>query len=54
VVTFPPVCDLSQKSGGRVHVCKYMLARAIPTAVTQGRTVQKGGSNPPNPGQENV
>ena len=36
--------------GGRV--CKYMRAndaRAIHNALTQGRTVQKGGSNPPNP-----
>jgi len=41
-------CDLSQKGGGRV--CKYMHARARPihNVMTQCRTVQKDGSNPPN------
>ena len=43
------VCDLSQKVGGRVR--KYMHTRAIHNAVTQGRTVQKCGWNPPNPRQ---
>jgi len=33
--------------GGRV--CNYMQAKAIHNAVTQGRTVQKGWSIPPNP-----
>ena len=33
-----------KKGGGRV--CEYMHAEAIYTALTQGRTVQKGGSNP--------
>ena len=41
------VCDLSQKGGGRV--CEYMHARAIHNVLTQVRTVQKGGSNPPKP-----
>ena len=29
-----------------VRVCEYMHARAIYKVLTQGRTVQKGGSNP--------
>ena len=41
------VCDLPKEDGGRV--CKYMHTRAIHNAVTHGRTVQKGGSHPPNP-----
>ena len=35
-----------KKVGGRV--CEYMHAGAIYDALTQGRTVQKGGSNTPN------
>ena len=42
----PPVCDLFQKGWGS-RVCKYMHAIAIHNAVTHGRTVQKGWSNPP-------
>src|SRR6218665_3401306 len=38
-----------KKVGGRV--CKYMRAGAIHIALTQCRTVQKGGSNLPNPRQ---
>src|SRR6218665_3644309 len=30
---------------------KYMHARTIHNVLTQGKTVQKGGSNPPNPRQ---
>jgi len=44
------VCDLPPKGdSGEGRVCKYMHARAIHNAVAQGRTVQKGGSNPHNP-----
>ena len=42
------VCYLSQKRWGRVY--EYMHERAIYNVLTQGRTVQKGGSNP-NPWQ---
>jgi len=42
------VCYLSQERWGRV--CEYMHARAIYNVLTQGKTVQKGGSNP-NPRQ---
>jgi len=33
-----------KKGGGRV--CEYIHARAIYNVLTQGRTVQKGGSKP--------
>src|SRR6218665_512614 len=49
-----PVGDMQcvicpKKGGGRV--CEYMHARAIFNVLTQGQTVQKDGSNPPNPRQ---
>src|SRR6218665_1348932 len=40
-------CVICPKKGGG-RVCKYMHARAIRNALTQGRTVQKCGSNPPD------
>src|SRR6218665_1409656 len=33
------------------RVCKYMHEKAILCVLPQGQTVQKGGSNPPNPRQ---
>ena len=33
------------------RLCKYMHARTIHDVLAQGRKVQKGGSNPPNPRQ---
>ena len=42
-ITIAAVCNLSQKGGGRV--CEFMHAMAMYNVLTQGRTVQKGGSN---------
>src|SRR6218665_1641430 len=41
------VLFVQKKVGGRV--CEHMHARAINNALSQGRTVQKGGSNPQPP-----
>jgi len=46
-----PVRYLSQKGGSRVCEYMYMHARAIYNVLTQGRTMQKGGSNPQPPGK---
>src|SRR6218665_3731797 len=44
---FHAVCDLSQKRWeGRV--CNYIHERTIHSVLPQGRTVLKGGTNPPN------
>jgi len=49
-VVWPRQCFICQKKGGG-RVCEYMHARAIYNVLTQGRTVQKGGSNPQSPGK---
>jgi len=41
-------CVISPKKGGG-RVCEYMHVRATHNVLTQGQTVQKGGSNPQPP-----